>query len=71
MGYDHAADKKTDAAERVDEPERVLVIGYAKVAAALVALDIICGNGNNDLRLVLHFKQHLHLAVRLKARQDT
>ena len=70
VGYDHAADEKADAAERVNEPESVFIIGYAEVAAALVALDIVGGNGDYDLRLVLHFKQHLHLAVRLEARQN-
>ena len=69
MGDYNAADEKTDAAECVDKSERILVVGDAEVAAALVAFNIVGGNGDNDLRLVLHFKQHLDLAVRLEARQ--
>ena len=70
VSYDHAADEKAYAAERVNEPESVFIIGYAEVSAALVALDIICGDGDDDLRLVLHLQQHFHLAVRLKTRQN-
>ena len=69
VGDYNAADEKTDAAECVDKSERILVVGDAEVAAAFIALDIVRGNGDNDFRLVLHFKQHFHLAVRLKARQ--
>ena len=65
----HAADKETNAAECVDKAQRVLIVGDAEVAAALVAFDIVGGNGDNDLRFVLHFKQHFDLAVRLEARQ--
>ena len=66
--YD-AADVQPYPAERVDKAERVVLIGDAEVAAALAALNVVRGNGDDYLRLVLHFEQHLHLAVRREARQ--
>ena len=69
VGDDHAADVKPDAPERVDQAQGVVVIGDAQVAPALAALNVVSGNGDDDLRLVLHLQQHLHLAVRRKARQ--
>ena len=70
VGDDHAADIQTDAAERVDKTQSVLVIGDAEVAATLVAFNVVCRDGDDYLRLVLHFKQHFHLAVGLKAGQN-
>ena len=64
---DDAADVQADAAEGVDQAQGVVLVGDAEVAAALRALDIIRGDGDDDLRLVLHLEQHLHLAVRLEA----
>ena len=69
VGDDHAADEEPDAAEGVDQAERILVIGDAQVAAALAALNVVGRDGDDDLRLLLHLQQHLHLAVRLKARE--
>ena len=66
MGDHHAADVQPDAPERVDQPQGVLVIGDAQVPPALVALDVVGGYGDDDLRLVLHFQQHGYLAVRLE-----
>ena len=66
---DDAADIKPYPAERVDKAERIVLIGDAEVAAALAALDVVRGYGDDYLRLVLHLEQHLHLAVRREARQ--
>ena len=66
---DDAAEIQPDVAEGVDEAQGVLVIGDAEVAAVLAALDIVGRDGDDYLRLVLHFQQHTHLAVRMKARQ--
>ena len=70
MREHHAADVEPAAAERVDQAEGVLVIGDAEVAAALVALDVVRRDDDDDLRVVLHLHEHAHLAVRLEARQD-
>ena len=70
VGDDHAADIQTDAAERVDKTQSVLVIGDAEVAATLVAFNVVCRDGDDYLRLVLHLKQHFHLTVGLKAGQN-
>ena len=70
VGEDHAPDIKADVPEGVDEAQGVLIIGDAQIAPALGALDIVRRDGDDDLRLVLHLQQHLHLAVRLETRQD-
>ena len=71
VGQDHAADHEADAPEGVDEAQGVLIVGDAQVAPALGALDIVRRDGDDDLRLVLHLQQHLHLAVRLEAGENT
>ena len=69
VGYDNAADVQADAAERVDKAQGVLIVCNAQIAAALVALDVVGGDGDDDLGVVLHLKEHLYLAVGLKAGQ--
>ena len=46
------------------------VVGDAEVAAALAALDVVGGDGDDDLGLVLHFEQHSDLAVGREAGED-
>ena len=70
VGDHDAADVEADAPEGVDEAQGVLVIGDPQIAAALGALDVVRREHDHDLRVVLHLQQHLHLAVRLKARQN-
>ena len=65
----YAAYVEPDALERVDEPQGVLVIGDAEVAAALGALHVVGGDDDDYLGLVLHLEEHAHLAVRLKPGQ--
>ena len=67
---DDTADVEADAAECVDQAEGVVVVGDAEVAAALAALDVVGGDGDDDLGLVLHFEQHFHLAVGREAGED-
>ena len=50
---DHAPDIKADGAERVNQTHHVHVVGDAKIAAALVELNVLGADGNDDLRLVL------------------
>ena len=69
VGDGHAAHVEADGLEGVDEAEQVVVIGDAKVAAALAALYVVGGDDDDYLGLVLHLHEHAHLAVRLKARQ--
>ena len=66
---DDAADIQSAALERVNQAQGVVVIGDAEIAAALVALDIVGRDGDDDLRVVLHLHEHAHLAVGSKARQ--
>ena len=66
---DDAADEKPAAFKCVDQAQGVVVIRDAEIAAALVALDVVRGDGDDDLRVPAHFHEHAHLAVRLKARQ--
>ena len=66
---DDAADVQPAALERVDQAQGVVVIGDAEVAAALVALDVVGRDGDDDLRVVLHFHEHTYLAVGGEARQ--
>ena len=56
-------------AEGVDQAQHVRVVGDAKVPPDLVFLNVAGVDDDDDLRLVLHLLQHLHLAVRQKARQ--
>ena len=50
---DDAADIQSAALKRVDQAQGVVVIGDAEIAAALVALDIVGRDGDDDLRVVL------------------
>ncbi len=67
VGHDDAADVQPDAAERVDQTQRVVLIGDAEITAALRTLDVVGTDRDDDLGDVLHLQQHAHLAVRLEA----
>ena len=69
-GEDDGTDVQADPAEGIDQAQGVLVVSDAQVAADLAGLDIIGVDRDEDLFLVLHFQEHLHLAVRLETRQD-
>lgn len=66
-GYDYTADVKTYAAECVDKPHDFLIVGYAGISATLILLDRVCRDGNYDLSLILHGKEHFYLAVRAES----
>ena len=66
---DDAADVQPAALKRIDQAQGVVVIGDAEVAAALVALDVVGRDGDDDLRVVAHLHEHAHLAVGGEARQ--
>lgn len=66
---DDTADVQPAALECVDQAQGVVVVGDAEVAAALVALDIVGRDGDDDLRVVAHLHEHAHLAVGGEARQ--
>ena len=53
LGDDDAADIQPDGAEGVDQAHDVHVIGDAEIAAAIVELDMLGTDGNDDLCLVL------------------
>ena len=67
LGDDDTADIEPDGAERVNQAHDVHVVGDAEVAAALVELDMLGADGDDDLRLIFYLQQHFHLAVRLEA----
>ena len=69
LGKHHAANIEADAAEGVDEPHNVKVVGYAKVAPHLILFDVPRIYYDDYLRMVGKLHQHPYLAVRLKARQ--
>ena len=64
-----AADVQTVAAEGLYQAQHVRVVGDVEVAALLALFDIAGVDRDDDLRLILELEQHLHLAVRLEARQ--
>ena len=66
----HAADVQPAGAESIDEAQRFHIVRDAEIAAALVALDVVRGDGHDDLALRLHLHEHADLAVRLEARQN-
>ena len=66
----HAADVQPAGTESVDKAQRLHVVGDAEIAAALVALDIVCGDCHDDLAFRLHLHEHADLAVRPEARQN-
>jgi hypothetical protein len=68
---DDAADVKTDAAEYVDEAERIEIVGDAKVAAALILFDVACGDDDHDLCAIAKLIEHLDLAVGMKSGEYT
>ena len=52
LGDDDTADIEPDGAERVNQAHNVHVVGDAEVAAALVELDMLSADGDDDLRLI-------------------
>ena len=55
--------------ENVHQPQGVLLIGNAQIAAHLVFLNVLGVDDQHDFHLILQGLQHANLAVRLKARQ--
>ena len=66
-GHDHAAHIQADAAEGVDQPQHVRVIGDAQIAPHFAFFDVVGVDGDDQLGLILQIQQHPHLAVRQKA----
>ena len=71
LGEHHAAHIQPVAAEHVDQTQHILLIPDAQIAPGLGLFNVARIDGDDDLGLILHLKQHPHLAVRLKARQHT
>ena len=70
MGDDNAADEQSDAAESVDQPQCVEVVGDTEIAAPLVLFDVVCRYDDDNFGTVGKLTQHLYLAVRLKSRKN-
>ena len=68
-GQADAAHIQAIAAEGVDQPEHVQVIGDPQVGADFIFLDIRGVDGDYDLSLILQLRQHVDLAVRFKTRK--
>ena len=62
-GHDHAAHIQADAAEGVDQPQHVRVIGDAQIAPHFAFFDVVGVDGNDQLGLILQIQQHPDLAV--------
>ena len=69
-GQDDAAHAEAEAAEGVDQPQRVGAVGDAQVAADLALLDVHGGDGHDDLDLVAQLHEHADLRVGMEAGQD-
>jgi len=69
LGDDHGAHIEPQAPEHVHQPQHVLVIADAQVAADLLLFDVSGADGHHDLHLVPDGGQHPDLAVRLEPRQ--
>ena len=67
MGDDDAADKQPDAAEGVDQTQRIEIIGDAEVAAPFVLFDVVRRYDDDDFGTVAQLIQHFDFAVRLEA----
>ena len=68
-GQYHTGNVEPKAAEHIDQPDHVPVIGNAQVTPDLVFLDIVGVDGDDHLHLILQLQQHSQLAVRLKSRK--
>ena len=70
MRNDYTAHIQPDVPERIDQAQGIFIIGNAEISAPLGTFNIVRRNGKHDLRIVLHFQEHLYLAVRLKPREN-
>lgn len=64
---DHAFDKHSDRAKRIDEAQNIKIVGDTNIAAHLVLFDIVGTDGNDDLCAVAKREQHFDLRVGRKA----
>ena len=69
--HDDAADKKADAAERVDQTQNVQIVRDAEIAAHLVLLDVVGVDDDHDLRLILQLQAHARRGNRRTACRRT
>ena len=68
-GQHHAAYIQPIFPECVDQAHHIQIIGNTQITPALILLNVIGIDGNDNLCLVLQLHQHSHLAVRQEARQ--
>ena len=68
-GQHHTGYIEPEAAEHIDQPDHIPVIGNAQIAPDFVFLDIIGVDGDHHLHLILQLQQHSQLAVRLEPGQ--
>ncbi len=69
VGYHHRAYQKASLLELCAKTQHVHIVGYSKVAAYLVFLDIDRAYHYHDLGMVTELTKHTKLAVRLETRQ--
>ena len=71
MSHNHAADIEADILELSAKSEHVFVVCDTEVSADLVLLDVFCTDDYDDFRFILQLLEHIELAVRLEARQNS
>ena len=69
LGDDHAANVQIHAAELVDQPQHILLVGDAQIPPHLVLLNVPGADGHHNLHIVPELLEHPDLAVRLEPGQ--
>ena len=69
VGNHHGIHAQVPVHELVPQTEHVHVVGDAQVAPYFVFLNINGADDNDDFQIFLELEEHLHLAVRMEARQ--
>ena len=63
MGNHHTAHIQSSLREYITQAQHVLIIGDAKVATHLIALDILRTDDNDNLGIITQLHEHAQLAV--------
>ena len=70
-GQHHTAHIQSILTESVDQAHDLKIVGDTQIAAALVLLNVVGVDCDDDFRLFLELDQHTHLAVWQEAGQHT
>jgi hypothetical protein len=64
---DDGADEEAAVPEFIHQTQDVRIVGDPEIAADFVLDDILCGNDDDDFRLILKLHQHAQLGIRFEA----